>query len=137
MNDLVNEKDIDALKDKARILRIEILKMLTTAGSGHTGGSLSAADIVAALYFYKMRHNPGTRSGSKGTGSSFQRGMQRLFFMQPSPSQDTLIKPCLRLCANSEVHCRVIPARNCSPGSRYQQALWVKAFPSQTASPWD
>ena len=59
MNTRVNEKDIDALKEKARILRIEILKMLATAGSGHTGGSLSAADIVAALYFYKMRHKPG------------------------------------------------------------------------------
>jgi transketolase len=59
MNTQLNEKDIDALKEKARILRIEILRMLTTAGSGHTGGSLSAADIVAALYFYKMRHNPG------------------------------------------------------------------------------
>jgi len=58
MNAQVNEKDIDALREKARILRIEILKMLTMAGSGHTGGSLSAADIVAALYFYKMRHNP-------------------------------------------------------------------------------
>ena len=32
--------------------------MLTEAGSGHTGGSLSAADIVTALYFYKMRHHP-------------------------------------------------------------------------------
>lgn len=59
MNAQVNERDIDVLKDKARILRIEILKMLATAGSGHTGGSLSAADIVTALYFYKMRHNPG------------------------------------------------------------------------------
>jgi transketolase len=58
MNASVDERDIDVLKEKARILRIEILKMLTTAGSGHTGGSLSAADIVAALYFYKMRHNP-------------------------------------------------------------------------------
>jgi len=32
--------------------------MLTEAGSGHTGGSLSAADIVTALYFYKMKHDP-------------------------------------------------------------------------------
>ena len=32
--------------------------MLTEAGSGHTGGSLSAADVVTALYFYKMRHRP-------------------------------------------------------------------------------
>jgi transketolase len=50
--------DIVSLKEKAKTLRIEILKMLTEAGSGHTGGSLSAADIVTALYFYKMRHNP-------------------------------------------------------------------------------
>ena len=51
-------RDINFLKEKARMLRIEILKMLTEAGSGHTGGSLSAADIVTALYFYKMRHKP-------------------------------------------------------------------------------
>jgi transketolase len=49
---------ITELKEKARVLRKEILKMLTEAQSGHTGGSLSAADIVTALYFYKMRHNP-------------------------------------------------------------------------------
>jgi transketolase len=32
--------------------------MLAEAGSGHPGGSLSCADIVAALYFYVMRHDP-------------------------------------------------------------------------------
>jgi len=42
----------------AKELRREILKMLTEAGSGHTGGSLSAADILAALFFCKMRHQP-------------------------------------------------------------------------------
>lgn len=50
--------DINALEERARLIRIDILKMLTLAGSGHTGGSLSAADIVTALYFYKMRYNP-------------------------------------------------------------------------------
>ncbi|MEN2985585.1 MAG: transketolase [Thermodesulfovibrionaceae bacterium] len=50
--------DIEFLKEKARQLRVEIVKMLAQAGSGHTGGSLSSADIVAALYFYKMRHDP-------------------------------------------------------------------------------
>ncbi len=54
----ISEKDITFLKEKARTLRIEILRMLTEAGSGHTGGSLSAADIVTALYFHKMKHNP-------------------------------------------------------------------------------
>ena len=50
--------DLAFLNEMARNLRIEILKMLTKSGSGHTGGSLSAADIVTALYFYKMRHDP-------------------------------------------------------------------------------
>lgn len=52
------ERDVTFLKRQAKLVRIEILKMLTLAGSGHTGGSLSAADIVTALYFSKMRHRP-------------------------------------------------------------------------------
>jgi len=52
------KKDIPFLKRQAKLVRIEILKMLTLAGSGHTGGSLSAADIVTALYLSKMRHKP-------------------------------------------------------------------------------
>lgn len=39
-------------------LRVEILKMLNTAQSGHTGGSLSAIDILTALYFRQLRHDP-------------------------------------------------------------------------------
>lgn len=58
MNHVSASRDVAFLKKQAKIVRIEILKMLTEAGSGHTGGSLSAADIVTALYFYKMRHNP-------------------------------------------------------------------------------
>jgi transketolase len=58
MESTFTDNDVSFLKEKARKLRIEILKMLTEAGSGHTGGSLSAADIVTALYFYKMKLNP-------------------------------------------------------------------------------
>lgn len=55
----VGNANIGFLKEKARLLRMEILKMLTESGSGHTGGSLSAADVVTVLYFYKMKHKPG------------------------------------------------------------------------------
>jgi transketolase len=55
---MLNSRDIGYLKDRARELRIEIVTMLEKSGSGHTGGSLSSADIVAALYFYKMNHRP-------------------------------------------------------------------------------
>lgn len=52
------DSQIGKLQEKARQIRIHILKMLTKAGSGHTGGSLSAVEIITALYFYKMRHRP-------------------------------------------------------------------------------
>jgi len=58
MNALIDRPDLNLLMERAKEIRVEILRMLTTAGSGHTGGSLSAADIVAALFFYKMRHRP-------------------------------------------------------------------------------
>ncbi len=51
-------RDLDFLRQRAKEVRREIIKMLTEAGSGHTGGSLSAADIVTALYFSKMKHKP-------------------------------------------------------------------------------
>lgn len=50
--------DIKTLEDIARKVRINILRMLTLAGSGHTGGSLSAVDVAVAIYFSKMRFNP-------------------------------------------------------------------------------
>lgn len=46
------------LPEKARELRVAVVKMLHKSQSGHTGGSLSALDMVTALYFYKMRHKP-------------------------------------------------------------------------------
>ena len=50
--------DIRALEEKARLLRIDVINMVYRAKSGHIGGSLSAADMVAALYFDHMRHQP-------------------------------------------------------------------------------
>lgn len=51
-------KDIKKLQSIAKDVRVNILKMLTEAGSGHTGGSLSAVEILTALFFSKMRHDP-------------------------------------------------------------------------------
>jgi transketolase len=46
------------LKEIARNLRRHVVKMIATAGSGHPGGSLSATDIITALYFKILRHDP-------------------------------------------------------------------------------
>lgn len=46
------------LEAKARTLRLLAIEMIYRAGSGHPGGSLSAAEIVAVVYYRLLRHNP-------------------------------------------------------------------------------
>jgi transketolase len=49
---------IDELKQMAAIIRCDIIDMICTAEAGHPGGSLSAADVVTALYFRLMQIDP-------------------------------------------------------------------------------
>ncbi len=49
---------IDDLQQMARQVRRDIIRMLATANSGHTGGSLGMADIFTALYFRVLNHDP-------------------------------------------------------------------------------
>jgi transketolase len=51
--------DAIELQEIARQVRLDIVDMLHKAGSGHLGGSLSAADILVALFFAEMRTRPG------------------------------------------------------------------------------
>jgi transketolase len=50
---------IPELERWATLLRAECVRMLAVAKSGHLDSSLSAADIVAALYYRVLRHDPG------------------------------------------------------------------------------
>lgn len=49
---------IEELQSIARRIRRNIVRMTTEANSGHPGGSLSSADILTALYFRVLRHDP-------------------------------------------------------------------------------
>jgi len=53
-----SDEDIDILVQKANLIRQHVLRMTFAAGSGHPGGSLSSADVLAALYFNVMNHRP-------------------------------------------------------------------------------
>lgn len=50
--------NIEELQRKANQLRLDVIEMTTAAGSGHPGGSLSSADLMAVLYFHSMNHRP-------------------------------------------------------------------------------
>lgn len=49
---------IAELKEIAKVIRKDIVSMLTESGSGHPGGSLSATDILTTLYFNEMKIDP-------------------------------------------------------------------------------
>ncbi|MDD5255905.1 MAG: transketolase, partial [Candidatus Omnitrophica bacterium] len=50
--------ELRELQEKAKQIRRLIVQMLAKAGSGHPGGSLSSADLITALFFSVLRHNP-------------------------------------------------------------------------------
>ena len=54
----LSSAELDTLKEHAKAVRRNIIKMLLEAKSGHSGGSLDMADIFTALYFHLMRHDP-------------------------------------------------------------------------------
>lgn len=49
---------VKELKQQARVVRRDIVRMIHAAGSGHPGGSLSAADILTALFFRVLNKDP-------------------------------------------------------------------------------
>jgi transketolase len=55
---LTSTLSTEELATIARKLRRHVITMTGKAGSGHPGGSLSAADIVTTLYFKILRHDP-------------------------------------------------------------------------------
>ena len=58
MGEQVVHLSVDELRAKAADIRCDIIEMIATANAGHPGGSLSAADVVTALYFRVMRIDP-------------------------------------------------------------------------------
>ncbi len=56
--DTVGAADLSTLQEAARRVRRHIVQMIGKAGSGHPGGSLSAVEVLVALYFQVMRHRP-------------------------------------------------------------------------------
>ena len=49
---------IEKLEKRAKVIRRHVIEMVGVGSAGHIGGSNSSADIITALYFYKMKHDP-------------------------------------------------------------------------------
>ncbi len=58
MLEILHDKKLKFLEEKANHIRQSIIEMLLTAGSGHSAGPLGMADIFTAMYFHVLKHNP-------------------------------------------------------------------------------
>ncbi len=54
----IDKDKIQQLEEIARKLRVDSLRLIHRRGSGHPGGALSAAEIMAVLYFHTLRIDP-------------------------------------------------------------------------------
>ena len=60
-----NKKPIQELELMANTIRQDIIRMLEEAGSGHSAGPLGLADILTALYFDILKHDPANPAWDK------------------------------------------------------------------------
>jgi len=54
----MKKKSIKELEEISKKIRCGILETMEIGKKSHLGGSMSSADLVTALYFSKMNHNP-------------------------------------------------------------------------------
>ena len=120
-------KDLSA---KAQSYRIQVLKMVNKAQSGHIGGAFSAAEILTALYFHHLRVDP-TAAGLGGSRSAdlLQGPCLRHAVHLPGPSRllsgrgtDDLSRARQPACRGTRTS-RNARASRCAPGR------WVTALP--------
>jgi transketolase len=55
---VIDAAELERLAEIARRIRVEVIKAVNHARAGHLGGPLSAADMLAALYFHVLRIRP-------------------------------------------------------------------------------
>ena len=66
--------NLELLAEKARRLRIHSLRATTTAGSGHPTSCMSAAEIMAALFFHAMKFDPANPNANHGDRFVLSKG---------------------------------------------------------------
>ncbi|MBW2617559.1 MAG: transketolase [Deltaproteobacteria bacterium] len=111
------------LEETARTLRLDVVKMLHQAGSGHTGGSLSAMDILTALFFHHLKTDPAGRAApdrdrfvlSKGHAAPAYYAVLARLGCFPASELGRLRQ--LGSCLQGHPDCRMTPGVEVSTGS--------------------
>ncbi len=65
---------LEQIREKARLLRIHSMRATTAAGSGHPTSCLSAAELVAAIFFHAMKFDPANPNSPEGDRFVLSKG---------------------------------------------------------------
>ncbi len=118
------------MKVTAKKLRRDIITMIGTAGSGHPGGSLSAVEILTALYFRILRHNPADPHWADRDRFILSKGHAAPVLYAALAAAGYLPQEELCTLEKSTAGFKAIPNADLLPGSKCRPARWVKGFPS-------
>ena len=97
---------IEELEAMAVNIRCDIIEMICTAKAGHPGGSLSAADVVTALYFRVMNIDPKNPDWPDRDRFILSKATPVRSGTLPWPSVATSISPIWAPCARSTASCK-------------------------------
>jgi len=122
------------LKEKAKDVRFRIVDMIHTAQSGHPGGSLSAADIVTALYFDILNVDPKKPRDPGRDRFVLSKGHACPVWYANLALRGFFSLEELKPCESSSPSCRGTRCRQKLPASTQPPAPWASA--SARPSEW-
>ena len=134
-----------ALHNKAYEIRQRNLIMIHEAGGGHTGGDLSSADILAALYLNGVLHvdpqNPRAPDRdrffmSKGHGSGLLYTTLAFAGFFPEEELNTFMKPLARLNGHPNVHVPGVEANTGALGHGLPMAVGAALAAKMDGAAW-
>lgn len=113
---LYPESLLQELEQIANQLRIDSIEMIFRRQSGHPGGSLSAAEIITALFFYKLRINPLQPTWSERDRFLLSKGHASAIYYAALARRGFFPLDDLRQWGNLDCHLQGHPDRLKTPG---------------------
>jgi transketolase len=111
-----SEKELLELEKIATGLRLTALEMIYRRQAGHPGGSLSAADILTALYFSKMKVDPENPNDPERDRFILSKGHASSILYATLAEKGYFPKDDLLQWGSLECHLQGHPDRNKTPG---------------------
>lgn len=113
---LVTETTLKELEKTAQLLRKSSLEMIHRRQAGHPGGALSAAEIIAALFFHKMRIDPANPDWSERDRFIMSKGHASALLYSALALKGIFPKQDLKNWGNLDCHLQGHPDRLKTPG---------------------